>query len=93
MSGPDRYPWTVHLIWKLLHGDPGTLSLLASNPFPDAPPRHVRALLFRYRFAPPGNRQGDWWERERVGIWIPPLSEDDPRLRRVLQSYGWLDGR
>jgi hypothetical protein len=93
MSGPDQYPWTVHLIWKLLHGDPGTLSLLGYNPFPDTPPRYVRALLFRYRFAPPGNRQGVWWERERVGTWIPPLSEDDPRLRRVLQSYGWLEGR
>src|SRR6185312_3750423 len=24
MSTPDRYPWTLHLVWKLLHGDRGT---------------------------------------------------------------------
>ena len=54
MSTPERYPWTLHLIWKLLHNDPGALSLLATNPFPDAPPRWVRARLFRYEFAPPG---------------------------------------
>ena len=93
MSSPDRYPWTIHLVWKLLHGDAGTLSLLARNPFPDTPPRYVRALLFRYRFAPPGNPTGTWWEREQVGVWIPPLSEDDPRLRRFLQAYGWLEAR
>ena len=93
MSSPDRYPWTLHLVWKLLHGDAGTLSLLAGNPFPGAPPRYIRALLFRYRFAPSGNPQGAWWERDRVGVWLPPLSEDDPRLRRALEAYGWIEAR
>jgi hypothetical protein len=27
MSNPERYPWTLHLVWKLLHNDPGALSL------------------------------------------------------------------
>ena len=91
MSTPERYPWTVHLIWKLLHNDPGALSLLAGNPFPEAPPRFIRARLFRYRFAPPGNPTGAWWDRESIGNWIPPLSSDDPRLLRALRAYGWLD--
>jgi hypothetical protein len=91
MSSPDRYPWTVHLIWKLLHNDPQALSLLAGNPFPESPPRYIRAKLFRYRFAPPGNPEGAWWEREAVGNWIPPLSSGDPRLLRALRAYGWID--
>ena len=90
MSTPDQYPWTVHMIWKLLHADAGTLSLLAGNPFPQGPPRYIRAVLFRYRFAPPGNAAGAWWEREPVGLWLPPLAEDDPRLRRALQAFGWI---
>jgi len=90
MSSPDQYPWTLHLIWKLLHGDSGALSLLAGNPFPEQPPRYIRAMLFRYRFAPPGNATGAWWEREPVGLWLPPLSKDDPRLRRALQTLGWI---
>src|SRR5581483_4956971 len=35
MSSPEHYPWMLHLVWKLLHDDPGTLGLLATNPFPD----------------------------------------------------------
>jgi hypothetical protein len=92
MSTPERYPWTVHLVSKLLHNDAETLGLLATNPFPGAPPRWVRAELYRYRFAPPGDPSGAWWRREDVREWIPPLSADDPRLRRFLDAYGWRDG-
>ena len=89
MSSPDRYPWTLHLIWKLLHNDPGALSLLAWNPFPAAPPRFIRAVLYEYHFAPSGNPTGAWWDRRPLGVWIPAVSTEDPRLRRFLAAYGW----
>jgi len=91
MSTPERYPWTLRLVWKLLHADPSALALLESNPFPDAPPRFIRADLYRYRFAAPGS--GVWWRREKLGPWLPPLGSDDPRLLRFLRAYGWLDPR
>jgi hypothetical protein len=90
MSSPARYPWTLHLVWKLLHNDRGALSLLANDPFPDRPPRYVRADLYRYEFARPGNAEGAWWRRRRLGAWIPPVSADDPRLLRFLDAYGWI---
>ncbi|PYV18926.1 MAG: membrane protein [Acidobacteria bacterium] len=90
MSTPDNYPWTLHLVWKLLHNDAPALRLLQSNPFPDAPPRFVRAQLYSYRFAPPGEPGGAWWRRERLGPWLPPLETADPGLRRMLEAYGWL---
>ncbi|HLY39510.1 MAG TPA: lipase maturation factor family protein [Candidatus Binatia bacterium] len=89
MSTPANYPWTLHFVWKLLHNDPGTLSLLASNPFPDAPPRAIRARLYRYRFAPPENPEGAWWTRTPIGEWLPPLTVDHPRFRALLAAYGW----
>jgi hypothetical protein len=89
MTTPDGAPWTLHLVWKLLHGDPGAVSLLAGNPFPEGPPRWIRAELYRYRFAPLGSR--NWWERERIGTWLPPLHADDPRLQAFLRARGWLD--
>jgi hypothetical protein len=92
MSTPERYPWTLHLVWKLLHNDPGALSLLGGNPFPDEPPRYVRAVLYRYEFTPPGNPDGTWWQRERLGLWLPPLSRDDPVLLALLERFGWTDG-
>jgi hypothetical protein len=91
MGTPDEYPWTIHLIWKLLHNDPGALSLFAANPFPEQPPRYVRAVLYRYAFAPPGDPGGRWWTREEKGLWLPPLSADNPRLQDALRSLGWLD--
>jgi hypothetical protein len=92
MSSPDQYPWTLHLVWKLLHNDPGTLSLFADNPFPGHPPRYVRAVLYQYRFVPPGNPGKLWWDRMPLRLWLPPLSADDPRLQKVLEAYGWLPG-
>ena len=89
MSTPDQYPWTLHLVWKLLHNDPQTLSLIASNPFQRQPPRYIRAQYYRYEFAPPGDPTGAWWKRTLLGSWLPPLSAGDPRLRAFLAAYGW----
>ncbi len=91
MASPAEYPWTLHLVWKLLEGDRGVLRLLANDPFPDAPPRFVRARLFRYEFVPPGDASGAWWKRELLGDWLPPLSREDPRLRESLIRLGWLE--
>jgi hypothetical protein len=81
----------LHLVWKLLHNDPNALAWLGGNPFPQKPPRYVRAVLYRYHFAPPGNPQGNWWTRERAGVWLPPFSVDDPQLIKWMQQAGWLD--
>ncbi|HEX3717071.1 MAG TPA: lipase maturation factor family protein [Verrucomicrobiae bacterium] len=89
MSGPNEYPWTLHLVWKLLHNDPGTLSLFGGNPFPEKPPRYVRAVLYRYKFARPGNPEGNWWNREELGIWLPPFSAKDSRLLDILKQEDW----
>jgi hypothetical protein len=89
MATPADYPWTLNLVAKLLHNDSGAVSLFASNPFPGRPPRYIRAVRYRYTFARPGNPQGQWWQRERVDTWLPPLSANDPRLVNLLQSAGW----
>lgn len=82
MSTPDEYPWTLTLAGKLLHNDAGAVGLFAGNPFPGKPPRYIRAILYRYKFAPPGNKEHLWWTRERIGdTWLPAMSADDPRLQ------------
>ena len=76
MSRPERYPWTLHLVAKLLRNDPGTLSLLATNPFPDRPPRIIRARLYRYRYTTWNERRrsGAWWVRELRGDYFPAVA-------------------
>jgi hypothetical protein len=90
MSSPDEYPWTVNLVWKLLHNDPRAVRLFASNPFPGNPPRYIRAVLYRYKFAKPGNPQGLWWNRERLGTWLPAMSAKDARLIDFVKTEGWV---
>jgi hypothetical protein len=90
MSSPEEYPWTFNLVSKLLHNDPAIISLFAANPFPDRPPRWIRAVLYRYSFEKAGNPDGRWWNRERVGdTWLPAMSADDPQLTEFLKRAGW----
>jgi len=90
MSSADQYPWIYNLVWKLLHNDAGAISLFAYNPFPGRPPRYIRAVLYRYRFARPGNPQGFYWTREQLGNWISPLSINNPQLAKFLRYEGWI---
>jgi hypothetical protein len=88
---PGRNEWLPNFLWKLLHNDPATLGLLGVNPFPDTPPKHVRALVYRYQFAPPDHPGGAWWIRERAGVHIPALSLDSPNLRQAVRQLSWPD--
>ena len=89
MGRPQQYPWTLHMVWKLLHNDEELLRLLAENPFPEAPPRFIRIELYRYQFAPLSEEK--WWRRERLSSWLPAMSSDDRRLREALTAHGWLE--
>jgi hypothetical protein len=79
-------PWLAPLLRKLLAGDAATLRLLrrGGNPFPDVPPVHVRATLYRYRFTTWDERRatGAWWHRELVGPYHRTLSRVVTPLRR-----------
>lgn len=67
-------PWFVNFMVRLMQGSPPVLDLLARNPFPAAPPRYVRALIYDYHFTDFSERRatGDWWRRELRGLYFPP---------------------
>jgi hypothetical protein len=69
-------PWFVNFLARLLQGTPEVTALLASNPFPAAPPRFVRAQLYDYHFTDFATRRqtGEWWRREYKGVYCPELS-------------------
>jgi len=75
-SSPMYHEWFVPLLAKLLEGDRATLALLRGDPFPEAPPRFVRALLYRYRFTTPQERRESraWWSRSLLREYVPPLT-------------------
>ncbi len=75
MSSASDYPWFPPLLVKLLEGDTNVLSLFASNPFPEHPPKWIRAQLYLYRFTTPEEHRasGRWWDRELVGAYFPAV--------------------
>ena len=77
-------PWFVNFMVRLLQGSPEVLKLLETNPFPERPPRYIRATLYRYRFTDfaTRRREGTWWQRDRMGLYIPPLSLSGQREER-----------
>lgn len=67
-------PWFIRFELRLLEGSPEVLALLRENPFPERPPRYLRARLSLYTFTRPGAR--DWWNIQEVGMYCPPLRSD-----------------
>lgn len=71
---------------RLLLGDGDVLALFRNNPFPEMPPRYVRAMLWQYRFTSldEKRRTGNWWQRELLGLYAPELTiTADGRLAAV----------
>ena len=68
--------WFLNFMGSLLRGNPEVLKLLADNPFPDTPPRYVRATLYNYRFTDLATKRSDgmWWDREWRRIYCPAIS-------------------
>ena len=67
--------WLPRLVEQLLANDRAILRLMGPNPFADAPPRWIRARLFRYRYTTwhERRRSGAWWVREPAGTLLPPV--------------------
>ena len=89
MQRPEDNPWLIHLIWKLLHHDANTLTLIANNPFPDHPPTYIQVEFYRYEFVPPTDSSGAVWKRTYVGEWLPPLFVSTPGLKEFVKGNGW----
>ncbi len=72
LSGDCRSaPWFLRFEQSLARGTPEVLALLRENPFPDRPPRYLRARLSLYTFTRWGSK--DWWAAEDVGVFCLPM--------------------
>jgi hypothetical protein len=68
--------WFIAFLVRLLEHAQPVRTLLGHNPFPAAPPRFIRAVLYQYRFtnAAEHRKTGAWWQRERLRMYCPVLS-------------------
>lgn len=69
-------PWFLSFCLRLLQGSPEVLGLIQHNPFPNEPPRFLRAVVYEYHFTDLATRRktGAWWRRELKGDYIPVIT-------------------
>ena len=72
------YPFVTNTEVRLLGNDKDVLALFAGNPFANAPPHQVRAMLWQYWFTSLEEKRatGNWWRRELLGLYAPVLRMD-----------------
>ncbi len=75
---------------RLLENDKDVLALFKGNPFPQAPPRFVRAVLWQYWFTTLEEKRttGNWWRRQYLGLYAPQLTKTPEGRTAVVQ---WPD--
>jgi hypothetical protein len=80
-------PIVVRTEQSLLRGDSDVLLLFAGNPFPHAPPRQIRAVIWQYWFTTLAEKraQGIWWRRQQLGLYAPTLRREADGRIVVLQ--------
>ncbi|HZU41853.1 MAG TPA: lipase maturation factor family protein [Terriglobales bacterium] len=63
---------------RLLTGSKDVVALFAGNPFPSAPPKQIRAVLWQYWFTSMQEKRatGNWWTRKYLGLYAPTLQLD-----------------
>jgi hypothetical protein len=72
----QQYKWVVWTEVRLLENSKDVLELFAANPFPSAPPKAVRAVIYQYWFTTRQEKRetGAWWRRELLGEYAPALT-------------------
>jgi hypothetical protein len=87
-----EYPIALRTEQRLLENDADVLALFAGNPFPEKPPREVRAVLWQYWFTDLRTKrtQGLWWRRELLGLYAPALEREPNGRFGILELPGGL---
>jgi hypothetical protein len=66
-------PFVQNLMVRLFEGSPDVAGFFSTNPFPDEPPKFLRARLYAYEFTTPNEifSDGLWWKRTLMGEYSP----------------------
>ena len=76
LSDVRQNPWFLGLAVRVLENSPDVVALLGKNPFPEKPPRYLRANVYRYHFSSRAEhaKTGAWWRREDERVYLPVVS-------------------
>ncbi|HEX2792088.1 MAG TPA: lipase maturation factor family protein [Steroidobacteraceae bacterium] len=75
LEDPRRLRWFSGFLKAVLDNEPAVMALMEKNPFPDRPPRYVRAQFYDYRYSSREEKtSGLWWHRRLLGLYFPEVS-------------------
>lgn len=82
-----EYPIVPNTVVRLLSNDKDVLQLFADNPFPHAPPREIRTVLWQYWFTSTEEKRttGTWWRRQLLGRYAPTVERTPNGQIRALE--------
>ncbi|XP_077994888.1 lipase maturation factor 2-like [Glandiceps talaboti] len=89
--------WFLNMVYRLLKNEPDVLALLANNPFPEKPPKYIRAQLYHYHFTKVGKNvtlstlPKNWWRRKWVREYMPTLTVQEESFINYLKSQGIIE--
>ena len=76
LSHINHNRWFQNLMFRVLEGRKEVLELIEHNPFPETPPKYLRATYYDYKFTTLAEKKesGGYWKREYKGFYTPPIS-------------------
>uniref|UniRef100_A0A7S3UC39 Lipase maturation factor 2 n=1 Tax=Picocystis salinarum TaxID=88271 RepID=A0A7S3UC39_9CHLO len=88
LGSAEEHPWFINLVYKLLHNSKAVRDLLnPEGPFADAPPRYIKADLYKYDFSKGSTT--DWWNRKFDRRYLDVVDADSPILMQYANAYGF----
>ena len=81
------YPIVPNTEVRLLENEKDVLALFAGNPFSQAPPHEIRAVLWQYWFTSMAEKRatGMWWRRQLIGLYAPTLERSQGSEIKVVE--------
>lgn len=73
--------WVLGLAMRILEGSRIIKGFFSYDPFPNDPPKYIRAFVYDYHFTnwDEKNKTGNWWWRDNKRVFLPPIMLVDGR--------------
>jgi len=78
-QGFQKNTWFQNFMIRILQGSKTVLGLVRKNPFPDHPPKYLRAVAKKYEFTnrDEKNKTGNWWKVTDERPYSPILERNE----------------
>ena len=75
LGNHQRNPWLTRMMRRILAHEPSMFGVFAQNPFKNAPPKYLRAMIQNYTFSSWATYQqtGAIWQKETPRVYHPVM--------------------